>query len=270
MRIAAVIEYDGSRFCGWQLQLGQRTVQAVVEAAFSQVAAHPVRVTAAGRTDTAVHALGQVIHFDTDASRSSKGWTRGANRYLPRDVAVSWAGIVADEFHARFCAMERHYRYLILNRPERPALWTGKVGWDYRPLDVALMAQGAAFLLGEHDFSAFRGSQCQAKSPVRHLRELTVAREGSLVVIDAAANGFLHHMVRNLVGVLADIGAGERPPEWARDVLAQRDRTLAGMTVSPEGLYLHHVDYPRKYGVPVNPAALMLSAGSPGPAGSRA
>lgn len=250
MRIAAIIEYDGSRFSGWQLQDRQQTVQGCVEQALSRVADHPVRVTAAGRTDAGVHALGQVIHFESDAQRSSHAWVRGANSDLPAAVALLWSGIVDPAFHARFTATGRHYRYLILNRAVRPTYLAGRVTHEYRPLDIARMQAAARHLLGTHDFTSFRSIQCEAKSPVRELRALEVSRQGEIVNIQVYANAFLHHMVRNLAGVLMAIGAGEREPAWAGDVLAARDRTQGGVTAAPDGLYLTRVEYPEAFAIP--------------------
>lgn len=250
MRIAAILEYDGSGFCGWQWQEGVRTVQAEVEAAISKVADASVRVITAGRTDTGVHATHQVIHFDTDADRSAHSWLHGTNANLPKDVVVRWVDRVSDDFHARFSATGRRYHYVILNRPERPAILRDKVTWEYRPLDEKLMEQGAAFLVGEHDFTSFRTVHCQAKSPVRELRELRITRTGDRIILTAYANAFLHHMVRNLAGVLISIGAGEHPPEWAQEVLGYRDRTLGGVTAPAHGLYLTGVDYPPEFNLP--------------------
>jgi tRNA pseudouridine38-40 synthase len=250
MRIAAIVEYDGSAFSGWQWQSGVRTVQEVLETALAYVADAPVRVITAGRTDTGVHATGQVVHFDTDAVRDPHAWVRGTNSRLPKDVAILWAGEVGEDFHARFSATGRHYHYCILNRPVRPTYLAGRVSWDYRPLNIDPMQAAAATLLGSHDFSSYRAVQCQAKSPVRELRALDVWRTRDRVIIHAYANAFLHHMVRNIAGVLCTIGAGERPPEWARQVLEARDRTTGGITASPDGLYLTRVEYPDVHGIP--------------------
>jgi tRNA pseudouridine38-40 synthase len=250
MRIAAILEYDGANFYGWQLQNDDRTVQGAVEAALSKVADHAVHVTVAGRTDTGVHACGQVIHFDTNARRSDYEWLRGANSNLPADVAVLWVGEVEASFHARFTATGRCYRYIILNRPVRPTFLARRVSWDYRPLNVAAMQQAARDLVGKHDFTSFRAAQCQAKNAVRELQRLDVARQGEFVVIEAEANGFLHHMVRNIAGVLSSVGAGEQPPAWVREVLLARDRSVGGVTAAPDGLYLMRVQYPSQYGLP--------------------
>ncbi len=263
MRWVLGVEYDGSRFCGWQIQDGTRTVQGVVEAALSRVADAPVRVHCAGRTDSGVHALQQVIHFDSLARRKPDAWVFGANANLPASVSILWARPVDDDFHARFSALRRHYRYIILNRPMRPAIAANGLSWDYRPLDETRMAAAAAELVGEHDFSSFRAYACQAKSPLRTINQLTVQRQGPLVVIDVIANAFLHHMVRNLAGVLMAIGAGEQPVRWVREVLAARDRQSGGVTAPAGGLYFIHAAYPDRFCLPPYPAlAAWLSAGS--------
>ncbi len=251
MRIALGIEYDGSDFAGWQLQAGEvRTVQGCVEEALSKVAAHPVRVICAGRTDAGVHATAQVVHFDSEAVRGPRAWVYGANANLPKGVCVQWAREVPDDFHARFGALRRRYRYVILNRELRPSFLAGRVSWEYRPLDEIRMQEAARHLIGEHDFSAYRAVACQAKSPVRTLYQLDIRRDRDLLFLDLEANAFLHHMVRNIAGVLMDIGAGKQPPEWARAVLETRDRTLGGITASPHGLYLTGVDYPARFELP--------------------
>lgn len=250
MRIAAIVEYDGSDFSGWQLQDDDRTVQGCVEHALSKVANESIRVTVAGRTDTGVHARGQVIHFDSNAKRSDYEWLRGTNSNLPDDAALLWVGKVDPLFHARFCATGRRYRYVILSRPVRPTYLAGRVAWDYRPLDLRPMQQAAKHLIGTHDFSSFRAVQCQANDPVRELRHLGVSRNGEFVVIEAYANAFLHHMVRNISGVLMSIGAGEQRPEWAHEVLEARDRTLGGVTAPADGLYLTAVEYPERFNIP--------------------
>lgn len=249
MRIALSVEYDGSAYCGWQVQAHSPSVQAVLEKALSSVADEPIRVIAAGRTDTGVHALGQVVHFDTSRERPQRAWLRGVNTRLPGDVRILGGHPVADDFHARFSAIARHYRYLILNRPQAPAVGHERVAWEPRPLDVPAMQIAAGQLLGEHDFSAFRAASCQSRSPWRTLHRLDIARHGPWLVIDVVANAFLHHMVRNLVGTLLDIGTGKRPPAWAGELLAGRDRTLAGRTAPPAGLYLAAVHYPPRYGL---------------------
>ncbi len=247
MRIAAIVEYDGSNFSGWQRQERARSVQAVVEEALSKVANEPIQIIVAGRTDAGVHALAQVIHFDTAVERSEYAWVRGAVSNLPDDVALLWAGEVDAAFHARYSATGRRYHYVILNRPMRPTYLRGRVTWEYRLLDVEAMQKGARYLVGAHDFSSFRSAECQAKSPVRDLRALEVTRQGEFIHLRAYANAFLQHMVRNIAGVLIGIGAGERKPEWAKAVLEARDRTQGGVTASPDGLYLTDIEYPEQF-----------------------
>ena len=256
-RYAFGIEYDGTAFMGWQRQTHEgRTVQAAVEEALTRVADHAVEVTCAGRTDAGVHASGQVIHFDTQARRDLRGWLLGTNSNLPPDVSATWVREMPEDFHARFKATARQYRYVILNRDTRPALARAELTWVHRPLDAARMAEAAGHLTGKHDFSAFRSVECQAKQPVRTLRRLDVRREGERIVIDALADGFLHHMVRNIAGVLLEVGQGKREPEWARQVLAGRDRTLGGMTAPANGLSLVAVEYPAEFAVPASKGAL--------------
>ncbi len=243
MRIALGLEYDGSGFCGWQSQAGGGAVQDAVESALSIVADAPTRVVCAGRTDAGVHALAQVVHFDTEAVRPDTAWVRGVNAHLPASVAVRWAQPVSSEFHARFSARGRRYRYVLLNRAERPALLSRRVGWFHRPLDADAMASAASLLLGEHDFSAFRAIECQAKSPVKALRRADVVRHGNLLVFDFEASAFLHHMVRNIVGALVYVGKGAHPPAWVGELLAGRDRARAAPTFEACGLYFAAVDY---------------------------
>jgi tRNA pseudouridine38-40 synthase len=249
-RIAVGLEYDGAAYAGWQTQPGLPTVQQAAQRALSAVAAAPVDLVAAGRTDAGVHACGQVAHFDTQALRAGRSWVLGANSNLPRDVCVSWAVPVPEHFHARYCAEARTYRYLILNRAARSALSAQRATWIWRPLDAARMAQAAALLLGEHDFSAFRSSECQARSPIRRMQRLTVERRGDWIVIEATANAFLHHMMRNIVGLLIAVGDGHAPTDWALAVLAGRDRTRNAATAPAEGLYLWQVRYPAAFAVP--------------------
>ena len=250
MRVALGIEYNGSRFSGWQRQENADSIQAAVEEALSRVADHPVKVVCAGRTDTGVHALQQVVHFDTTAVRSERSWCFGANTHLPKDIAVTWASPVDEAFHARFSAVKRTYRYVILNRSVRPTFLAYRVSWEYRPLNIEYMAHAAQFLVGKHNFNAYRAVGCQAKSPVRHVYRLTVRRQGEMVLIDIEANAFLHHMVRNIAGVLMAIGAGERPANWSHTVLTGEDRRLGGITAPAHGLYLVDVEYPDKFKVP--------------------
>lgn len=254
MRIALGIEYDGQSFRGWQAQKhGVPTVQAALETAVSKVAAHRVSTVCAGRTDTGVHGIGQVVHFDTEAVRTPRNWLLGSNVNLPPTVSVTWAKEVGDDFHARFSATARSYRYLILNRPCRSALLAGKVTWVHRPLDAERMHVAAQHLLGTHDFSSYRALGCQAKSPVRTISGIRVERQRDLIELSLTANAFLHHMVRNIAGVLIEIGQGERPAEWTLEVLRLRDRTLGGVTAPPHGLYLSQVRYPEAFAIPAPP-----------------
>jgi tRNA pseudouridine38-40 synthase len=250
MRIALGIEYDGSHYHGWQRQSNSDSVQATVEEAVSRVADHPVQLVCAGRTDAGVHATGQVAHFDTDSSRDSRAWILGSNSNLPRHITVLWALQVEETFHARFKAEWRSYRYIILNRFTRAALHTAHVTWWHRPLNAEAMHAAGQWLLGEHDFSAFRASECQAKTPVKTLHELRVSRSGNWIYLDVRANGFLHHMVRNIAGVLMQVGGGEQPADWPRQVLESRDREQGGITAPPNGLYLTGVGYPQHFGIP--------------------
>ncbi|RUQ34027.1 MAG: tRNA pseudouridine(38-40) synthase TruA [Candidatus Competibacteraceae bacterium] len=251
MRVALGVQYDGAGFRGWQAQQpGVRTVQTTLEQALAKVAAHPIRLICAGRTDAGVHGVGQVAHFDTTAIRSARAWVLGGNAHLPDDLSLNWACEVPDDFHARFSALARRYRYLILNQPQRSALWQGRATWHYRPLDAERMHQAGQALLGEHDFSSFRAAECQARHPIRELRELTVQRRGNGLVLEVEANAFLHHMVRNIAGVLMAIGSGEQPIAWAQQVLERRDRTQASVTAPAAGLYLLAVRYPEQFELP--------------------
>jgi tRNA pseudouridine38-40 synthase len=249
MRLACAVEYDGAGFSGWQRQEHARSVQAAVERSLSFVADHAVHVSCAGRTDAGVHATWQIIHFDAQAERSQRSWLLGANANLPSDVRLLWVRPVDDEFHARFSAQSRSYRYVILNRDVPSALLRQRVTWEHRPLQVERMREGARHLLGEHDFSSFRALACQAKSPVRTVQHLHVTRHGDLLYIDIRANAFLHHMVRNIAGVLLSVGRGERSVEWIAEVLAHRDRTRGGVTAPASGLYLVGVGYPARFSI---------------------
>ncbi len=251
MRIALGIEYDGSFYCGWQSQAGGvATVQDALQAALSGIADETISVIAAGRTDAGVHGIEQVVHFDTQADRPLQAWVRGVNALLPRSVVVRWAHPVPEEFHARFSAQGRSYQYLLINRWTRPAINAGKVGWYHLPLDLAAMQTAAGHLLGTHDFSAFRAAECQAKSPVKTLRQLDIRREDDMLIFDVGADAFLHHMVRNLVGCLVYVGKGKYPPAWTADVLTSRNRRLAAPTFAPDGLYLRRIQYDAKWGLP--------------------
>jgi len=256
VRIAVGVEYEGTAYAGWQAQASLPTLQQITERALASVAAEAVTLTCAGRTDAGVHALGQVAHFDTRAQRSTRAWVLGANSALPADVSLSWALPVPAHFHARYCAEARTYRYVILNRVARGALWASRAAWVHRPLDHERMGEAARSLLGEHDFSAFRSSECQAKSPIRRLSLLRVERHGDHVVIEATANAFLHHMMRNIAGLLLTIGTGEHDPSWAREVLEGRDRTRGAPTAPAAGLYLLAVRYPCAFGLPEAPAGV--------------
>ncbi|MGB3622809.1 tRNA pseudouridine(38-40) synthase TruA [Ketobacter sp. MCCC 1A13808] len=253
MRVAMGVEYDGSHFHGWQRQKHQtETVQEKLETALSKVANHPVRVICAGRTDTGVHGVGQVVHFDTEAVRSDKGWVFGCNTQLPDSVSVRWAKPVSNEFHARFSAQARSYRYVIFNDPLRPALGINHLTWQYLPLDAERMHHTAQILVGKHDFSSFQAQGCQAKSPVRTVHHLNIRTKGSLVIMDIKANAFLQHMVRNVAGVLMAVGSGKQPVSWVEEVLNHRNRTLGGVTASPAGLYFMNVDYPAEHQIPLH------------------
>ena len=252
-RYALGIRYDGSKYHGWQSQHNLTTVQGSVEFALSKVANHPVTVKCAGRTDAGVHATGQVVHFDTEANRREYSWVFGANSNLPKDITVLWAKEVSMEFDARFSASERFYRYVLYNSEVRPGILREAISWHHRPLDVDLMQQAADHLIGEHDFTSFRGQNCQAKTVVRELKELRVYRQGQMIIIEARANAFLKNMVRNTVGLLMDVGAGSRPPIWAKEVLLAKDRSKSAMMAPPHGLYLVDVQYCDSFKLPHGP-----------------
>ena len=243
------IEYDGSRYCGWQRQKHCDSVQDNVERALGRVLDHDVEIQCAGRTDAGVHACDQVVHFDTGAKRSRSGLVLGVNSYLPKDISIHWAATVASDFHARFSALERRYRYLILNARARSALFAKRAWVVHEPLDATLMQQGASALLGEHDFSAFRAAGCQAKHARRTITALRVSRLQQWVIIDIAANAFLQNMVRNVTGLLVAIGSSARPVSDTAEVLASKDRKTGGVTAPPQGLYLTRVVYPQDSGV---------------------
>jgi tRNA pseudouridine38-40 synthase len=250
MRIAIGIEYDGSEYSGWQLQPHAPSIQETLQDAVAKVANHPVDIICAGRTDAGVHALGQVGHFDTDAVRSERSWVLGVNSNLPKSINILWAREMPADFHARFSAIARSYRYIILNRWIRSAVHADRVTWCYRPLDADRMHQAAQQLLGEHDFSSFRAVACQSKTAIRNIEQVSVRREGNQVILDIRANAFLHHMVRNIAGVLMSIGKGEHPPEWVNEVLAARDREQGGVTAAPHGLYFMKPHYPQPFELP--------------------
>jgi tRNA pseudouridine38-40 synthase len=255
MRYAIGLEYDGSEFLGWQVQRQEPTVQGCVEQALTRVADHEIRVTCCGRTDTGVHALGQVAHFDSDANRSERQWMLGANSNLPPGVCVLWIRAVDSSFHARFSAFARSYRYLVLNRWVRPALEARRMSWCREPLDADKMHAAAEALRGEHDFTSFRAGDCQARHAVREIQEIAVTRSGDLLRLDVTANGFLYHMVRNIAGTLIKVGLGERATDWVKEVLEARDRSVAAPTASPEGLYFVRPRYPAEYRLPDKAAA---------------
>jgi tRNA pseudouridine38-40 synthase len=250
-RYACGVEYHGAHFAGWQVQAKARSVEAILQTAVEQVADHPVSLIVAGRTDAGVHALSQVVHFDSSATRSLRGWTFGINTALPSDVSLTYLRPVPMHFHARYSAEARSYTYLIFNRRERSALAAGRACWQSRPLDVARMQAAAGHLIGTHDFSAFRSSQCQSRSPLRRLEQLQVQRRAEWITITATANAFLHHMVRNLAGLLIQIGQRGEDPVRAADVLAARDRRLNAPTAPADGLYLAAVRYPLAFALPV-------------------
>jgi tRNA pseudouridine38-40 synthase len=250
VRIALGIEYDGTGFNGWQTQPDRRSVQDALEAALTELAGVPVSTICAGRTDAGVHAIDQVVHFDTGVERPLTAWVRGTNRFLPPTVAVRWARALDERFHARFSARRRTYDYWILNDPVRAPLAHARATWVFRPLDVDAMQRAAQLLIGTHDFSSFRSSQCQAASPVRDLQRLEVRRAGRWVKVRATANAFLHHMVRNIVGALVAVGSGRQPAEWLGEVLAARDRARAAPTFGAEGLYLSRVEYDERFDLP--------------------
>jgi tRNA pseudouridine38-40 synthase len=250
-RIALGIEYNGSLFNGYQLQSQDtRTVQGELEKALSKVADEAVRLTCAGRTDTGVHATGQVVHFDTAVKRELKAWMLGGNTNLPYDISIHWVRQVSEDFSARFSAISRSYRYILFNRKIRPAIFQHNVAWSYERLDANAMNTAAQLLLGDHDFSAFRASGCQAKHANRTMQSIAVKRVGDYVILDIKANAFLHHMVRNIMGTLIVIGRGEQPVEWMQEILQGLDRKRAGMTASAAGLYLVNVEYPEAFGLP--------------------
>jgi tRNA pseudouridine38-40 synthase len=249
-RVAVGLEYDGTAFSGWQYQPHARTVQGDLQSALARVAAHPVALTAAGRTDAGVHALAQVAHFDTDVERTERAWVYGANSEAEADVRVLWARPVPADFHARYSALSRTYRYLILDTPLRPSLDRHRVCWSRLPLDATAMHAAAQVFAGDHDFAAFRAAECQSRSTVRRVLAIEVVRETGLIAVTVRANAFLHHMVRNLAGALIAVGKGERDEEWLREVLASRDRTRAGVTAPAQGLYFTAVEYPETYGLP--------------------
>jgi tRNA pseudouridine38-40 synthase len=260
-RVAAIVEYDGTDYAGWQSQEHSESIQDLVQAALSFVAGEPVVAICAGRTDSGVHAIGQVIHFDTHAVRTPRAWVLGANTKLPPAIALQWAGDVSGGFHARHNAIRRIYRYCVLNRSERSALQRARAAWIHRPLDAAAMHAAAQALIGEHDFSAFRSIQCQSKTTVRRVERIDVRREGDYVWLEIAANAYLHHMVRNIVGTLMAVQRAADPAGAMARVLAGSDRRFAGATAPAAGLYLWRVEYPPIYAIPAAHCGLMLPPG---------
>jgi tRNA pseudouridine38-40 synthase len=258
VRVVLGIAYRGSAYRGWQSQPGGRTVQDHVDAALSAFADVPLKSICAGRTDAGVHALNQVVHFDADVVRERDAWVRGSNRYLPADIAVQWCRFVPASFHSRASAIGRRYVYVLLESPVRPAVESGLAGWTFRSLDGAAMQLAARALVGEHDFSAFRSSECQALSPVKTLRDVMVERHGAYWRIRFDADAFLHHMIRNIVGALVYVGAGKQPATWVGDLLAARDRARAAPTFAADGLYLTGADYDAKWGLPATTAKVRL------------
>jgi len=258
MRIALGIEYNGSGFYGWQTQHGLPTIQGAIEKALSVVANEPVTITCAGRTDAGVHARGQVIHFNTHAKRHIDAWIWGTNSQLPPGIVVRFARPVDYRFHARFTAVARRYQYIIYNHPIRPALLSTRVTWHYYPLDVERMREAGKYLIGEQDFTSFRSSQCNSKTPMRNVTEFTIARQGHFITFDIQANAFLHHMVRNIAGSLMKVGSSAREPEWLLHALLAKDRQAAGATAAPDGLYLTRVIYPEPYIFPVSDQGFLL------------
>lgn len=253
-RFALGISYDGTNYHGWQRQGSPQcaTIQTLLEEAISRVADHPISVICAGRTDKGVHALGQVVHFDSTAQRSERGWLLGINTHLPADIRVTWVQPMEEGFHARYSASARRYCYVIYNHTVASALLRHQTTWYHKPLDEQKMSEAGQYLLGEHDFSSYRAVACQAHSPVRIIYHLTVTRREQFIFMDIKANGFLHHMVRNIAGTLMAIGSGTYQPEWTKEILQAKDRTQAEVTASPCGLYFMEVDYPEKFAVPKN------------------
>ncbi|TCI01633.1 tRNA pseudouridine(38-40) synthase TruA [Corallincola luteus] len=260
MRLALGIEYDGAKYSGWQRQSHALGVQQKLEEAIGSIANEPIELVCAGRTDAGVHATGQVVHFDTSAERDMGAWTLGVNSKLPDDIAVTWGKLVSDDFHARFTAFARRYRYIIFNERLRPGILRRGVSHYHMPLDAAAMHIAAQCLVGEHDFTSFRAVHCQSNSPMRSLSHITVQRRGSYIIVDVKANAFLHHMVRNIVGSLIVVGEGEAPTTWIADVLAAKDRCQAGATAKPNGLYLVDVSYPDEWDLPKTPMGPLFLA----------
>ncbi len=258
MKIALGLAYQGTMFFGWQSQSDKSGVQDTLEAAIAQIAQHEIRVHAAGRTDTGVHALGQVVHFETDTLRPLSAWVRGVNAHLPTTVRIQWAREVSDDFHARFSALSRSYQYLLYNAAVSSALMAKQTGWYHLPLNISAMQEAITYLVGEHDFSAFRAAQCQAKTSVRTITQAEVRQIGCYFVFDFSANAFLHHQVRNMIGALVYVGKGQHQPRYIEELLQMRNRTLSPPTFSPHGLYLTSVRYDAKWGLPELPEKLTV------------
>jgi len=250
VRVALGLSYNGQAYQGWQSQLSGKTVQDRLEAALARFTTQKTSTLCAGRTDAGVHGLMQVVHFDTAVERSPSAWVRGTNSFLPRDIAIQWACPVPDAFHCRASALSRRYAYILLESPVRPSLEAGRVGWAFRPLALAPMEVAAGLLLGEHDFSSFRASACQALSPIKHLQRLAITRRGAYWRFEFEANAFLHHMIRNIMGCLIAVGQGQYPPAWITQVLQARDRKVAAPTFSPDGLYFMGPRYAPNWGLP--------------------
>ena len=261
MRLVLGLEYNGLRFSGWQTQPDKSSIQDAVEIALSKFTGESIRVVSAGRTDAGVHALGQVIHFDTEVFRNCHSWVAGTNTHLPRDISVTWARVVASEFHARYSAISRTYSYFLLNRPARPGLFDGKVGWYKKQLFIEDMQKAAEQLIGTHDFTTFRSASCQAKSAVRTIYKIKIQRFSELIRIDFTANAFLQHMIRNIVGSLLLVGGGSETPGWMKDIIARKNRVFAGMTFSPDGLFLIDVQYDKQWGLPSQVGRLSILGG---------
>ena len=250
MKIALGIEYNGCNYYGWQRQSISPTIQQTLETALSTIANESIRIYCAGRTDTGVHAIQQVIHYETSSIRDTQAWVRGTNSILPKDISVIWALESEDDFHARFSAEQRTYQYLILNRPARPAIFNGLASWESRPIDLVKMKQASTCFIGQHDFTSYRSIACQANSPIRTIHDFEIDKWEDWIVITLSANAFLHHMVRNIVGVLMTIGLGKKEVNWASEVLAAKDRTVGGVTAPPDGLYLVNIQYPKRFSIP--------------------
>ncbi|VAW70789.1 tRNA pseudouridine(38-40) synthase [hydrothermal vent metagenome] len=259
MRIAMGIEYNGSHYHGWQRLTDLVSVQQALEEAVSCVANHPVTVQCAGRTDTGVHAQAQVIHFDSESLRDERSWLLGTNANLPKDISVIWAIKVDEDFHARFSATARSYRYIIVNSISRPAIFQQQCSWIHYPLDHERMQEAAQSLVGRNDFNALRASACQAKTSIRTIERINISRKQQYIFMDIKANAFLHHMVRNIIGVLIPIGSGEREIDWCQQVLQSKDRKKAGVTAPANGLFMVAVDYPPHFNIPTAPPLIELT-----------